>query len=285
MGKAAKVFTSVAETPKSMLAMKRESAKAPAGQPSATAATGATGIAALAHTRYRELLQFSVELRPFGENMLSEIHAMWSAVALYLTPWNQNFDHDLPGIHHLMEGSALIEVLSCVVLITTILMLSDREPLMSFGLAWFLLQWLPLMLIPRTDLLSERNLYLGSFGLILAVVVAMQRLTQKLATSPPHLRHLSISVRIAAIGAVIVLCFLTFQRNLLYHNPVLLWSDAVTKSPLKARPHNNLGHALAVKGEWDAAIEHLRTAVTLDPNYALARDNLRQAYLHQVGRR
>ena len=246
---------------------------------------GVAGIVALAHPRYQELLQFSFDLRPFWENVLTQVHAMWSALALYLTPWNQNFDHDLPLVHGLMDGPVLVEIFSLAVLIGGIIVLSNREPLVSFGLAWFLLQWLPLLIIPRIDLLSERNLYLGSFGLVLAVVVATLRLAQKLAASSPQLKHFPISVRIAAVGAVIVLCSLTFQRNILYHDPVLLWSDAVTKSPLKARPHNNLGHALAVNGEWDQAIEEFRTAVTLDPNYALAHDNLRQAYLHRVGRR
>lgn len=246
---------------------------------------GAAGIVALAHPRYRELLQFSVDLRPFRENVLSQIHAMWSAVALYLAPWNQNFDHDLPLIHHLMDGLTLIEILSLAVLISAILILSNREPLMSFGFAWFLLQWFPLLIIPRIDLLSERNLYLGALGLVLAMVVLVLRIIQWLAASSPQLRHLPIGVGIAAAGAVIVLCSLTFQRNMLYHDPVLLWSDAVAKSPLKARPHNNLGHALAIKGEWDQAIQEFRTAVILDPNYALAQENLRQAYLHRVGRR
>jgi tetratricopeptide (TPR) repeat protein len=77
---------------------------------------------------------------------------------------------------------------------------------------------------------------------------------------------------------------MTFQRNELYRDPVLLWSDAVEKSPQKARPHNNLGHAYAMQDNWDRAIEEFRTAAIMDPDYALAQKNLRDAYLHQVGR-
>jgi Flp pilus assembly protein TadD len=64
----------------------------------------------------------------------------------------------------------------------------------------------------------------------------------------------------------------------------LLWSDAVLKSPNKARPHNNLGYAYALHGDWDRAIEEFRTAARLDPDYILAQQNLRDAYLHRVGR-
>jgi lipoprotein NlpI len=76
----------------------------------------------------------------------------------------------------------------------------------------------------------------------------------------------------------------TFQRNALYRDPILLWSDTIKKSPQKARPHNNLGHAYALRDDWERAIEEFRIAVQLDPDYAFAKKNLRDAYLHQVGR-
>ena len=88
-----------------------------------------------------------------------------------------------------------------------------------------------------------------------------------------------------AIGLVFLLSAFTYQRNLLYSDEVSLWSDTVLKSPAKARPHNNLGHAYAMHGEWDDAIEEFRIAAQLDPDYALARKNLHDAYLHVVGRK
>ena len=63
-----------------------------------------------------------------------------------------------------------------------------------------------------------------------------------------------------------------------------LWSDAINKSPGKARPHNNLGHAYAQQGKWDLAIEEFRIALTLQPDYPLAQQNLLNAYLRHVDR-
>ncbi len=80
------------------------------------------------------------------------------------------------------------------------------------------------------------------------------------------------------------LCLFTYQRNLLYQDRLLLWSDAVRKSPNKARPHNNLGYAYSLHGDWDSAIEEFRMAARLDSHYVLAQENLRDAYLHRVGR-
>ena len=39
-----------------------------------------------------------------------------------------------------------------------------------------------------------------------------------------------------------------------------------------------------MQGDWDTAIEKFRIAARLDPDYALAQKNLRDAYLHLVGR-
>jgi len=90
--------------------------------------------------------------------------------------------------------------------------------------------------------------------------------------------------RSIGLAWVLALCLLTVQRNALYQDPVLLWSDTVHKSPQKARPHNNLGHAYALQGDWTHAIEEFRVALTLKPDYWLAQENLQAAYLFQVGR-
>jgi tetratricopeptide (TPR) repeat protein len=159
-----------------------------------------------------------------------------------------------------------------------------RVPLVAFGLAWFFIQLLPTSLIPRNDVLSERNLYLPAVGLLLAIVALGSHLIHWLLTivrGPAFIRAGSVMLATALIA---VLCFFTYERNLLYQDRVLLWSDTVAKSPNKARPHNNLGYAYALRDDWDLAIEEFRTAARLDPDFILAQKNLRDAYLHHVGR-
>jgi tetratricopeptide (TPR) repeat protein len=143
---------------------------------------------------------------------------------------------------------------------------------------------LPTSVIPRADLLSERNLYPSFLGLALAIVVFGSRVVEWLVTLLGRARLVRLSANGLAIALLLMLCFFTYQRNALYRSEVSLWGDAVHKSPTKARPHNNLGHAYAMQGEWDRAIEEFRIAAQLDPEYALARKNLRDAYLHVVGR-
>jgi tetratricopeptide (TPR) repeat protein len=236
------------------------------------------------HPRYSALAQFSLDVRPLWDNLLSELNAITYALFLFICPWKQNFDHDLPVLHSVLEWPLLPDLLLLGGLATGAIFLVRRLPLLSFGIGWFFLQLLPISLIPRNDLLSERNLYLASIGLLLAVVMFGSYLVQWLATVCLQPRVIRLGSSGLAVLLALALCTLTYQRNVLYSDPVLLWSDTIEKSPHKARPRNNLGHAYAMQGDWERAIEEFRTAVQLDPDYALAKKNLRDAYLHQVGR-
>jgi len=236
------------------------------------------------HPRYSALAQFSFTLRPLWDNFLSEVHAVTYALLLFFCPWKQNFDHDLPVSHSLFGWPLPLDLLFLGGLMTGAILLVRRLPLLSFGIGWFILQLLPTTLIPRNDLLSERNLYLASIGLLFAVVVLGSYLTHRLTKVMQRPRLVQIGAGSLALALVLLLGLFTYQRNLLYRDEVSLWSDTVHKSPNKARPHNNLGHAYAMQGDWDRAIEEFRIAARLDPDYALARKNLRDAYLRQVGR-
>jgi hypothetical protein len=236
------------------------------------------------HPRYRELAQFSLDIRPFWDNLLSQAHATGYALMLFFCPWKQNFDHDLPEFHSPFQWPLPLDLLILGGMATVSMVAARRFPLITFGVGWFFIQLLPTALIPRNDLLSERNLYLASFGLLLAIVVLGTRLVQGLITVLPQPRIVRVTASSLAFAVIMGLCFMTFQRNAIYRDPVLLWSDTVKKSPQKARPHNNLGHGYLLRDDWERAIEEFRIAAQMDPDYMLARKNLRDAYLHQVGR-
>lgn len=243
-----------------------------------------TGSLVWLHPRYADLAQFSLGIRPLWQNLLSELYAVTYALLLFFCPWKQNFDHDLPVLHSLFEWPLPLDLLAWCGLAVAAFVSVRRLPLLSFGIGWFFVQLLPTSLIPRNDLLSERNLYLASLGILLAAVVLGSRLAHWLTKVQPRPKLVQIGAGCLAVAVILGLCLMTFQRNALYRDPVLLWSDTVEKSPQKARPHNNLGHAYALRDDWDRAIEEYRVAARLNPDYALAQKNLRDAYLHQVGR-
>ncbi|HEU4686051.1 MAG TPA: tetratricopeptide repeat protein [Nitrospira sp.] len=237
------------------------------------------------HPRYAALARFSLELRAFWDNALSQLHAGIYSLWLLLVPSQQTFDHDLPLLRTWSEWPVPVDLAVFVGMMAATCLTVRRLPLVSFGCVWYWLQLSPIMIIPRNDLLSERNLYLASFGILLAGIVLFSRVLSAVsgASSSPALVRAAAGG--AAVSVALALCLATVQRNALYRDPLLLWSDAVNKAPQKARPHNNLGHTYAERGDWEQAIEQFRLAAQLDPEYWVAQDNLRDAYLHHVGRR
>lgn len=238
---------------------------------------------AWSHPRYAVLAEFSFGIRPLWVHLMSQMHAVAYAILLLFTPWNQNFDHDLQLSHSPTQWPLPLDLVLIFGLMAASIRLARRLRLVSFGLAWFFIQLLPTSMVPRNDLLSERNLYLPAIGFLLACVATVSYASYWMTKIQPALR-----VRLASTALVtvfsLVLCFFTYQRNLLYQDPLLLWSDAVKKSPNKARPHNNLGYAYSLHGDWDHAMDEFRTAARLDPDFILAQENLRDAYLRHIGR-
>jgi tetratricopeptide (TPR) repeat protein len=244
----------------------------------------AVALWAWRHPRYIDLAQFSLTLRPLWNNILSEVHAVAYAVLLFFIPWKQNFDHDLPEFNSPFEWPLPLDLALLAGLVVGAIIAARRLPLASFGVGWFLVLLLPTSLIPRADLLSERNLYPAFVGLALVTVVLASRFVKWLMRFVPHPRLVRFAATSGAIGLILVLCLCTYQRNLVYQDEISLWSDTIQKSPNKARAHNNLGHAYAMQGNWEMATEKFRMAARLDPDYALAQKNLREAYLHLVER-
>lgn len=73
----------------------------------------------------------------------------------------------------------------------------------------------------------------------------------------------------AALSAV-VLCTLgamTFIQCKAYKDSETLWRDTISKNPSSPMAHDNLGIALAMNGDLDAAIEEHLAAIDLDPKY------------------
>ncbi len=63
-------------------------------------------------------------------------------------------------------------------------------------------------------------------------------------------------VSLAIISSLVVLLAVTAQaRNRIYRSEVALWEAAVRTTPGKRRPHHNLGHALALEGRHEEALQ------------------------------
>ena len=125
------------------------------------------------HARYAFLFGYALGLRGWVENLLSQAYAVTYAATLIVAPapWRLNFDHDLPLVTSVWQWPAPLCLVSIAAVFALAIVLARRAPVFSFGLLWFFVCLAPTnSILPRYDLLSERNLYLPSIGLFIAIV-------------------------------------------------------------------------------------------------------------------
>lgn len=90
---------------------------------------------------------------------------------------------------------------------------------------------------------------------------------------------------LTAILFALVLAFTwsSFSRNLAWNDHVSFWSDAVAKSPHKARDHYQLGLSYVQIQDYSAAERSFKKTLQLDPAFYMALNNLGSVY-HIQGR-
>src|ERR1019366_2879548 len=74
---------------------------------------------------------------------------------------------------------------------------------------------------------------------------------------------------------------LTFERNKVWRDDLTLWSDAVRKSPHKARTYNARGFAYYNIGNYPNALSDFNKAIMINPDYAEAYTNRGMLYGNQ----
>jgi len=231
-------------------------------------AVAALGLAAFVTTPgHRFLLAYSYGLRSVCDNVLSQIHGQIALHGHYLLPGRLTFDPDLPVVNGwswrlVLEAAALAAALAAG------LRNLRRRPLVAFAVLWVFLHSVAVYAaVPRTDILNERHLYLGGFGLALLAGAG----AAWLARVRPGLRTV---VAALACAVLLALGLCTADRNTVYRSEVSLWEDTAAKSPGKARVFNNLGYAYFLAGRSADARKAWLEALRIDPDHELARNNL-----------
>jgi tetratricopeptide (TPR) repeat protein len=204
---------------------------------------------------------FSVPGSDPGSYFLTQWRAVATYVRLLAWPAGQNADWSFPLSRRLSDPAVLGAGLLLAAMLAGAVLLwwrsRDREGpaaagarAAAFGIAWFFLLLAPTStFVPIADVLVERRVYLAAFGLILAAVLGGEWVLDR-AVAPPRRTW----VAAVAVGGIwIALAVALHRRNAVWETELAYWSDAVSKSPGKARPRLGLGGALARNGDLAGA--------------------------------
>ena len=213
---------------------------------------------------------------------LMQLGVVWRYLGLLLLPVWQSVVHAVRAVTSPLDPVAVLAAAGLLALGALAVRLRRAEPLLGFGLAWFLLLLLPSSsLVPLNEAMAEHRVYGASAGVFLAVAAGAARASAGLAARSVATRVLARVALILVLGA---LSLATVSRNLVWASPVTLWQDAVRKAPEVWLPHYALGDAWRLRGNCAAAIPAYETARRLRPQEPLVYANL-GACLIETGRR
>jgi tetratricopeptide (TPR) repeat protein len=222
-------------------------------------------LAFIVHSGYGRLLEACFDIRTAASNLFTQIHGVAYLLSRLVLPHALNIDPDLP-VYPGWAPSLLPEALFLILLLAAGVYGLRRRALAGFGILWFLLHLAPTnSFIPRLDVANDRQLYLASWGLFLALASGAGILRE---------RGWGRWVTAGAVLIVVLLGGITVRRNEVYRSEIALWEDTAAKSPGKARVHNNLGYAYERAGRFGEARESYHRALAIDPGHARARGNL-----------
>jgi tetratricopeptide (TPR) repeat protein len=182
------------------------------------------------------------------EYLLTEPGVLWRYLRLWLLPINQVFDPLVIPVTRVTDPRAFVPASGLVALAALALAQARRRPLVAFGVLWFFVTLaVESSIFPIADFMLEHRMLLPSGGLTIAALGL---------ASPALVRHRRAGALIAACLAI-ALGALTVARNRVWRDPIVFWSDNVSKAPGKLRGWLNLSDGYVRAGRFDLAEEAL----------------------------
>ncbi len=208
---------------------------------------------------------------------LTQFRVVRTYLRLMVLPINQHLDYYYPLSTSIKDGRVIgSAVIHLGMLITAIWLWIKKYRMAAFGILFFYIALLPeSSLVPITDAIFEHRLYLPLLGLVMVLVeIGAWWLGRRENKAVEFGKTQAASLMVAVSLLIAVLGWATWQRNIVWQSKISIWQDSANKSPLKGRPHNNLGLHLLTKGETGRAVTAFTEAIMVDETYAEPHNNL-----------
>lgn len=154
-----------------------------------------------------------------------------------------------------MPPTTLIALLAITGLFGMVIYSAKKNRFLAYGILWFLTNLVIESSVIGLEIIFEHRTYLPSMFFIPVLVVLCFR----------YIRSKWVVMGLLCL-LIAIEAFWTYQRNEIWQDGARLWADCVQKSPLKARPHYNLGIAYYQIKEKALAIHHFNEALKISPN-------------------
>lgn len=222
---------------------------------------------------------------PMFDYLLTQFRVIVTYLRLLILPVNQNLDYDYPIYNSFTNPNVWLSFIFLALIFSAGIYLFIRSRkggnaaplrLAAFGIFWFFITIsVESSIVSIADVIFEHRLYLPSIGFFLTAVTLLVMAAAYLKGRVPALEKVVVAGLVLCVG---VFAMATYARNNVWIDPISVWYDTVQKSPLKARPHVNLGAAYIARNQVDKGIHELELAVKLRPDYPVSLIALGTAY-------
>jgi len=186
-----------------------------------------------------------------------------------------------PILHQSLKDPSFIISLSILVgLVVSSIYLFKRYPLFTFAVFWFFITLLPVSnIIPHGSSMSEKFLYIPSFGFLLLLVDLIYKVCQKAYKENIFPKELATYWVLFVVILSGVYGYLTFTRNTVWKNDISLFSDMVVKDPESLIGNYTLGVRYGENNDPKHSIVAYEKVIKKSPEFWQAHFNLGNAYV------
>ncbi|MBP9855395.1 MAG: tetratricopeptide repeat protein [Candidatus Omnitrophica bacterium] len=194
---------------------------------------------------------------------LTQLRVIPTYLRLLIFPVGQRLLYDFPTSKSFFEGKTFAGFLLIISILGIGFKMRKKWPLITFGIFWFFLTIsVESSFIPIRHVIFEHRVYLPSIGFSIFLVAVIYALFKN-----PNRMMIVLSL------IVLILSFLTYQRNKVWLTELTLWSDVKAKSPREVRAYLNSGIAYSEMGKLDAALDEFNKALEINPKNVMTLNN------------
>jgi Flp pilus assembly protein TadD len=199
----------------------------------------------------------------FYETVINVFFIFTRYLEKMFVPVNLNVLYYVHPISSLFSLQGLISLLVTLLFLVITYVSFKKNRVVLLGLLFMAVPLLPALYLPGLVqkieyAVTDRYLYLSSFGLVMLIAALISYLEKKKAKWFKGIGFLTLAV-------IAVFSVMTLFRNAVWKDNETLWRDSVRKSPESAFAHENLGYALFYRGQTEEGKRELQIAVGLDP--------------------
>jgi protein O-mannosyl-transferase len=202
--------------------------------------------------------------RPFTlwQRLLTETRVVlfYVSLLLYPMPYRLSLVHGYQISTSLFNPvSTLLSVLSNLGIVSLLIVLAKKHPLLSFSFLFFFLNHLMESTLLPLELVYEHRNYIPSMFFFVPFAMGFCSLLERFQAKSGMRFALCLFGAFTLMG----LANAAYERNRIWKTPETLWFDTLKKAPMESRVRHNLGAVYQERGQMGKAIEEYETALRL----------------------